>query len=87
MAIAHYGMDQKVRYINIKGSKQKASDENDSQHSDKKVDEAVERWMTEAEQKTIKLVNNNWELIEHLSTLLLDKEIMYEDDLRDIENI
>ena len=87
MAIAHYGMDQEVRYINIKGSKQKASDENDSQHSDKKVDEAVERWMTEAEQKTIKLVNNNWELIEHLSTLLLDKEIMYEDDLRDIENI
>ena len=87
MAIAHYGMDQEVRYIKIKSSNPKASDENDSQHSDKKVDEAVERWMTEAELKTIKLVDDNWDKIEHLSTLLLDKEILYEDDLRDIENL
>ena len=43
--------------------------------------------MTEAEQKTIKLVDDNWDRIKQLSTILLDKEIMYEDDLRDIENI
>lgn len=84
MAITHHGMDQKVKYIKIKSSNQKASDEKDSQHSDKKVDEAVERWMTEAEQKTIKLVNEHWDKIEHLSYFLLDKEIMYEEDLKAI---
>ena len=87
MAIAHYGMDNEVRYFNIKGSNQKTSDTNERQHSDQKIDDAVERWMTEAELKTIKLVDDNWDKIERLSTLLLDKEIMYEDELREIENI
>ena len=40
--------------------------------------------MTEAEQKTIKLVNDNWDKIEQLSTILLDKEIMYEDELKSL---
>ncbi|MDQ7047749.1 MAG: AAA family ATPase [Sulfurovum sp.] len=87
MTIAHYGMDKEVRYINIKSNHQKTSKEKDSQHSDKKVDEAVERWMSEAEQKTIKLVNDNWNKIQQLSMLLLDKEIMYEDELKDMANL
>ena len=49
-----------------------------------KIDDAVERWMTEAEQKTIKLVDDNWDRIEQLSTILLDKEIMYEDELKSL---
>ncbi len=87
MAIAHYGMDNEVRYFNLKRSNQKIYNTNEMQPSDQKIDDAVERWMTEAEQRTLKLVDDHWERIEQLSTLLLDKEIMYEDDLRDIENI
>ena len=41
----------------------------------------MERWMTEAEEKTIKLVDDHWDKIEQLSVILLDKEIMYEEEL------
>ena len=81
MAVAHYGMDKEVRYFNTKNNKFKTKNDEEVQHSDKKVDDAVERWMTEAEERTIKLVDDNWDKIVELSTLLLDKEIMYEDEL------
>ena len=81
MAVAHYGMDKDVRYFNTKSKNQKTSNIDDMQHSDKKVDDAVERWMTEAEEKTIKLVDDNWDKIEQLSVILLDREIMYEEEL------
>ena len=84
MAIAHYDMDQEVKYINVKGTNQKTSETSEIQHRDKKVDDAVERWMTEAEEKTIKLVDDHWDKIEQLSTLLLDKELMYEEDLKNL---
>ena len=87
MAIAHYGMDTELKYINIKSAKKKASETNEVQHHDQKVDEAVERWMTESEERTVQLVNDNWDDIEQLADLLLNKEIMYEDDLRDIESL
>ncbi|WP_309499071.1 AAA family ATPase [Sulfurovum sp.] len=87
MAITHYGMDKEVKYINIKGTtntQQQTSNSSNTQHSYRKIDDALERWMTEGEQKTIKLVDDNWDKIEHLSIILLEKEIMYEDDLKSL---
>jgi len=84
IAVAHYGMDDEARYVNIKNNVKNDSEKvenNPSACSDKKVNDAIERWMRESEEVTIKLVHENWEKIERLSTLLLEKEIMYEEDL------
>ncbi len=84
MAIAHYGMDEELRYVNVKKHHAKENEPQDHQHSDRKVDEAVERWMQKAEEKTKELVNANWDKIEELSVALLRHEIMYEEDLAEI---
>jgi len=86
-AIAYYGMDKEVGYINIEGvmDAQKQTEESiNVQHNHEKIDAALERWMIEAEQRTFELVNDNWELIEQLAQELLSKEIMYEEDLKKI---
>jgi len=86
-AIAYYGMDKEVGYINIEGvmDAQKQTEESiNVQHNHENIDAALERWMVEAEQRTIMLVNDNWELIEQLAHELLSKEIMYEEDLKNI---
>ncbi len=82
MAIAHYGMDKEVKYINIKGHEQKISQTHKMQHHDRQVDEAVKKWMIEGEQKTLSLINGHWDKIENLAALLLDKEILYEEELK-----
>lgn len=84
IAVAHYGMDDEARYVNIKNNVKNDSEKvetNPSQCNDKKVNDAIERWMRESEEVTVKLVNDNWEKIENLSIILLEKEIMYEEDL------
>ena len=86
-AIAHYGMDKDVGYININGvtdAKGKAVSGKDTKHYHEKIDIALERWMIEGEKSTIDLVNTHWSTIEKLSKLLLEKEIIYEDELNDI---
>jgi len=83
-AIAYYGMDKVVGYINIEGvmHAQKQTEESiNVQHNHEKIDDALERWMIEAEKTTIALVDDNWDKIEQLATLLVDKEILYEEDL------
>ncbi|CAA6813399.1 MAG: Cell division protein FtsH (EC [uncultured Sulfurovum sp.] len=83
IAVAQYGMDEAVRYVNIKDNTKNNSEkvDNISQCSDQKVNDAIERWMRESEEVTIRLVHENWEKIEALSEILLEKEIMYEEDL------
>lgn len=85
-AITHYGMDEEVRYSNIEDdtrSKENSAD-NSRQHNHKKIEDALERWMKIGEEDTVKLVNTNWDNIEKLSELLLDREIMYEDELQSV---
>ncbi len=88
-AIAHYGMDKEVSYVNL----HRDSDEimlgdtkslgiNSTQYNHKKIDDVLERWMIEAEERTIQLVEEHWKEIENLSVQLLEKEIMYDDDLK-----
>lgn len=86
-AIAYYGMDKEVGYINIEGvmDAQKQTEESiNVQHNHEKIDEALERWMNESEAETIKLVDKYWDKIENLADTLLSKEIMYEKDLNNL---
>ena len=82
-AIAHYGMDKEVGYININGvTDAKANKE--TEHYHEKIDSALEKWMTEGQNNTVNLVNKHWDTIEKLSKLLFDKEIIYADELDEI---
>lgn len=86
-AIAYYGMDKEVGYINIEGvmNAQKHTEESiNVRHNHEKIDDALERWMAEAEQTTKVLVDDHWDKIEQLAALLLDKEILYEEDLKSL---
>ncbi|MBN2816466.1 MAG: AAA family ATPase [Campylobacterales bacterium] len=87
-AIAHYGMDKEVGYINIKGvvdAKGNAFDgDKETKHYHQKIDAALERWMLEGQSKIEALVDENWKIIEKLSKILLEKEIIYEEELEEI---
>jgi ATP-dependent Zn protease len=83
-AIAYYGMDKEVGYININGvldAKNNALHNRDTEHYHEQIDTALERWMLEGEKSTTALVNEQWKTIEKLSALLLEKEIIYEAEL------
>jgi len=86
-AIAHYGMDKEVGYININGvmdAKHNPINSLDTKHYHAKIDTALERWMLEGEKNTIILVDEHWATIEKLSKSLLEKEIIYEEELNEI---
>ena len=86
-AIAHYGMDKTVGYININGvmdAQENSANNRDTKHYHAKIDTALEKWMIEGEKRILDLVNEHWETIENLSKLLLEKEIIYEDELNKI---
>ena len=83
-AIAHYGMDESVGYININGvmdAQANAAANRDTKHYHQKIDAALERWMIEGQKKTKELVKKEWSTIEKLSKLLLEQEIIYEEEL------
>jgi len=87
VAIAHYGMDKEVGYININGvtdAKSQTESAKETQHYHDKIDLALERWMVEGQKDTNTLVNEHWDAIEHLSKVLLEKEIIYEEELNKI---
>jgi cell division protease FtsH len=56
----------------------------DTKHYHDKIDAALERWMLEGQKKIEKLVDEHWETIEKLSKVLLEKEIIYEDELNEL---
>jgi ATP-dependent Zn protease len=82
-AIAHYGMDKEVGYININGVTD-AKANRETKHYHEKIDSALEKWMIEGQNNTVDLVNKHWNTIEKLSKLLFDKEIIYADELDQI---
>ena len=80
-------MDKEVGYININGVMDAQGDVNsskDTKHYHEKIDTALESWMLEGEKRTVDLVDKHWDTIESLSKLLLEKEIIYEDELNEI---
>jgi ATP-dependent Zn protease len=83
-AIAHYGMDEEVGYININGvmdAQGNAVANRDTKHFHAKIDTALERWILEGQKKIENLVDAHWSAIDALSKTLLEKEIMYEEEL------
>lgn len=87
VAIAYYGMDKEVGSININGvidAQHRSVVNKDTEHYHEKIDAALERWMTEGQQKVTDLVNEHWSTIENLSKILLQKEIIYADELDEI---
>lgn len=82
-AIAHYGMDKEVGYININGVSD-AIEHKETKHYHEKIDTALEKWMIEGQNNTVSLVNKHWNTIEKLSKLLFEKEIIYADELDEI---
>jgi len=87
IAIAHYGMDEDVGYINIDGilnTQVRTTGITDTKHYHEKIDKALEKWMNNGEQSTKELVNKHWDKIEKLSAMLLEKEVVYEDELESI---
>ncbi len=87
VAIAHYGMDKEVGYININGvmdAQNKPFNNKDTEHYHEKIDAALEKWMLEGEQCVTDLVDEHWETIQELSKLLLEKEIIYADELDEV---
>jgi ATP-dependent Zn protease len=56
----------------------------ETKHYHEKIDAALERWMLEGQSKIQTLVDENWSTIENLSKILLEKEIIYEDELNEI---
>lgn len=86
-AIAYYGMDEEVGYINVNGiinQQQRQTGISDTKHYHEEIDKAIKRWMEEAKNSTSKLVDEHWKKIEKLTSLLLDKEVVYEDELLNI---
>lgn len=86
-AIAHYGMDKEVGYININGvtdARGNALNNTETKHYHEKIDTALERWMLEGRSKIESLVDEHWKTIEKLSKILLEKEIIYEEELNEI---
>ncbi len=86
-AIAYYGMDKEVGYININGvmdANENSISSKDTKHYHAKIDLALERWMLEGEKNITELVNEHWDTIESLAKSLLEKEIIYEDELDEI---
>ena len=83
-AIAHYGMDTEVGYVNINGIMDATEGHRSGKetgHFHDKIDGALKRWLLEGEKRTTELVNAHWHEIEPLSQLLLAKEIIYETEL------
>lgn len=83
-AIVYHGMDKEVGYVNLSGitdAKVESSTIKDTKIYHHKIDSALQRWLDEAKVDTAKLVEQNWSTIEKLSQILLDKEIIYEDEL------
>jgi cell division protease FtsH len=86
-AIAHYGMDKEVGYININGvmdAKETSKNSKETEHYHEKIDTALEKWMLEGEKNTKTLINEHWDTIKRLSELLFEKEIIYADELDEI---
>jgi cell division protease FtsH len=83
-AIAHYGMDKDVGYINLNGvgdAKVKNIKNKDTKHFHSQIDTALKNWLNEAQKVTEQLVEKNWSKIDKLSQELLKAEIIYEEEL------
>ncbi len=79
LAITKYGMDDELGYINI----EEISKIN-NEHYIEKINEALHRWIDDGKNSAEILVNTHWEKIEKLTQLLIEKEVVFEEELSGI---
>lgn len=79
VAVAKLGMDEELGYINVEG----LSGAYTGLFNDR-IENAIQRWLDDARQRTEKLIEEHWMSIDKLGMLLLDKEIVYENDMNQL---
>lgn len=87
MAIAKYGMDQELGYINIDGipnlTQMQTGITNTNIYQDE-INKAIRKWLVSAEKATKKLIEKHWNKIELLADALLENEVVYGHELDEI---
>ena len=78
IAIAYYGMDEDIGYLNTKGIP------DDKPFADEKIEQRVKVWLDEAQTRTQELITTHWEKVSLLAKLLQDKEIVNEAELLEL---
>ncbi len=79
-AIANFGMDEKIGYINIDTLNQNVSKE----YFKEEVEERIKIWMEKATKKSTQLVEKHWDKIEKVAQALIKKEMIDAEELRKI---
>jgi ATP-dependent Zn protease len=74
LAISAWGMDESLYNIASSGTKYFHAD----------VEKAIKSWMAEATDKTRGLLNKHWHRVEDITKAVLDKEVLYADDIAEI---
>ena len=83
-AIAHYGMDDELGYVNINGIPNLSSETQgvtDTSFLEAQIQTRVDAWLKEAQVKTAALIEEHWEKVTALSLLVQEKEIVNEAEL------
>ena len=78
-AVAILGMDEELGYLNLEGLKGIGQGMFTG-----KIESRVQAWLEEARQRTLELVTEHQEIIGSLAQKLLEKEIVYEEELKQL---
>lgn len=89
--VANLGMDENIGYINIDGiptvkNEQGISSFKTNDFIKEKIEAKVLEILDIQRQRTKKLIDENWDLIEKLAKQLLEKEVLHEEELNQILN-
>lgn len=76
-AIATLGMGEDTGYINV-------SELTEQRLYEKEIEIELKRWLDEAQEKTNRLINENWVKVKNLSLLLQEKELVNEAELLEV---
>ncbi|KAK5574984.1 hypothetical protein RB653_010239 [Dictyostelium firmibasis] len=84
-SVVHYGMSEKVGVASFKKEGEDITVVKPySQATARMIDEEIRKMVNEAYSKTTDLLNGKKDLLIKLATILLEKEVIQRDDLRDI---
>jgi len=85
--VAHYGMDDNIGYINIDGIpnlQYEKENITDSDFLQADIELSVKKILKEIEKKTRIAVDENWDKIDMIAKLLIEKEVLDTDDINNI---
>ncbi|MGB5964577.1 MAG: AAA family ATPase [Sulfurimonadaceae bacterium] len=86
-AIAHYGMDNELGYVNINGIPNISNETQgvtDTTFLEVQIQTRVDAWLKEAQVKTAALIEEHWDKVSALSLLVQEREIVNEAELLEL---